>query len=795
MTPSERAVRFDQAKRALLDHIYGNLNAEQREAGFSVDGPLLVLAGAGSGKTTVLVRRIAFLIRFGDLYHHDSDGNELTDAEVLRMENAFSLDRDLQLDLLGQYAYRPTPPWSVLSITFTNKAAGEMKERLEKEIGDAASEIMSGTFHSVCVRILRRFGEKIGINSNFTIYDQDDSKRVISNIIKDLRIDDKIVSPKAAMNVISRAKDSLVTPAEFSRLAVEDFQKRCIAKIYSEYEKQLTAANAVDFDNIIVKTVELLEKCPDVLAFYQKRWKYVSVDEYQDTNHAQFVLTKLLADGYRNLMVVGDDDQSIYRFRGATIENILHFDDTYPDAKVIRLETNYRSTRPILDAANAVISHNVGRKGKTLRTDRTGGDKIVLKHLDNQNAEADYIAREILSLKEKEGRAFSDFAILYRMNAQSNILERVLVKSGIPYRVLGGTRFYERKEIKDVMAYMWLIHNPSDDLRLKRIINEPKRKIGTATLDAVSEIAAFENKSMFEVISHASDYSVLSAGAQRLLAFADLINRLRACVETDPLSELFRKTISMTGYAEMLEKAGITEKDRLENIEELVSNAVEFENSAEDPTLAGFLEEISLVADIDNYDPSEPAVVLMTIHSAKGLEFPIVFLPAMENGIFPSMMAQSSVEEIEEERRLAYVAITRAKDRLFMTLARERLIFGRTQYNPPSQFLKELPPEVLIEEKPEKPKMNAYNAEYHRQTGASMFRENTIPHVRTIDEAPKTDFRVGDRVHHATFGDGTVLSVRPMSADTLYEIMFDSVGTKKLMKTYARLTKAQEANE
>ncbi|MBQ7364385.1 MAG: UvrD-helicase domain-containing protein [Clostridia bacterium] len=782
--------RFLKAKRALFDTVYEGLNAAQREAIYAVNGPLLVLAGAGSGKTTVLVKRIAHIIRYGNAYHSTAMPADISEAEVTALEGARGYDREMIASILERYTENAPPAWAILAITFTNKAANEMKERLAKELAVEVGslDVWAGTFHSVCVRILRRFGEEIGLSRNFTIYDTDDQKRVIKDVLKELNIDDKMFPPKAVLPVISRAKDTLTTPVEFAASIGNDYRMKQIAKIYAAYQERLEAASAVDFDDIIMKTVMLLRDVEEVRSFYQRRFRYVLIDEYQDTNGAQFELSRLLSDYHRNLMVVGDDDQSIYKFRGATIENILGFDKTFEDSRVIKLEQNYRSTQIILDAANAVIENNESRHGKKLWTAKRGGDRIVLAEVDDQNAEGVYVAEKVLQLVRLEGRKYSDFAVLYRMNAQSNAIEKILARSGVPYRVLGGTRFYERKEIKDIMAYLCLINNPDDDLRLKRIINEPKRKIGATTLTAIEDIATEERISMLSVCERASSYTALLRTASRLTEFASLIAEFRELSEVVPLSDLFRQVIERTGYRQMLIAEGEESRERLENVEELISNAVEYETNNDSASLSGFLEEVALVSDVDNYDKDADAVVMMTMHSAKGLEFPVVFLPGMENGMFPSMSALTEHEEMEEERRLAYVAITRAKEKLFLTHAKERLLYGQTQFNPLSRFVKEIPP-LLLDKKDERQAPRA------RVSGGGY-----VPQIiggiggKKAPEKPKVPieiFSVGARVKHGTFGDGTVLSVRNLGSDTLYEVMFDTVGTKKLMGNMAKLKKVE----
>ena len=781
--------RYNEEKKKLFEKAYSFLNKEQREAVFTVNGPLLVLAGAGSGKTTVLVHRIAFIVRYGNAYYNEITNVSESDLEDIKRASVLTGD-DLY-SCLDRFAYGRCPSWAVLAITFTNKAANEMKERLAKTLGEdgGANDIWAGTFHSVCVRILRRFGENIGVGSNFTIYDTEDTRKLTATILKDLNIDEKMFPVKSVVNSISKCKEKLLAPDEVP-VSNNDYRMTRLVRIYKEYQSRLEASNALDFDDIIMKTVELLKSSDEARDYYQRRFKYVCVDEYQDTNHAQFELTRLLSDGYRNLMVVGDDDQSIYKFRGATIKNILEFDTVYSDAKVIKLEQNYRSTQNILDAANAIIKNNAGRKGKELWTSNGEGSKITVKKLEDQNAEASYIADSILKQVREDNRKYSDFAILYRMNAQSNALEKVLSKSGVPYRVLGGMRFYDRKEIKDIIAYLCLINNSGDDLRLTRIINEPKRKIGAATIDAVAKIAAAEGCSMFEVIAKADRYTALSKSARSLLDFAELINKLKKISETETLSYLFEQTCELSGYKHMLIEGGEEEYERLQNVEELISNAVDYEKDNEDATLQGFLEEVALVSDIDNYDKDDDAVVLMTIHSAKGLEFPVVYLPGMENGIFPGQQNQLDPEEMEEERRLAYVAVTRAKQKLFCTHVRERLMFGKTQYNQISQFITEMPSSRLdmVDETRHRNFTFETTSAYDKKKDA-IAKGIGAPSVFTTPR-PQTSqnrFEAGQDVIHPTFGEGTVLTVKPMGSDFLYEIAFENVGTKKLMGSYAKL--------
>jgi len=784
--------RFLAAKRALFQKLLDHLNPQQREAVFAVKEPLLVLAGAGTGKTTVLVNRIAHIIRYGNAYESDFVPEDITEDIVTALEGALLLTKEEIAEILSEYVTDPCPPWAILSITFTNKAANEMKERLAVSLGEEyASEIWAGTFHSVCVRLLRRFGESIGYPKSFTIYDSDDSKRLLLACMRELNIDEKRLPVKSVMSQISALKNNLKTPATFSSEIGSDFRLSQISSIYSLYQRKLRDAVAVDFDDIIMQTVRLLEECEEAAHYCQNRFKYVSVDEFQDTNFAQLRLVELLSARYRNLMVVGDDDQSIYKFRGATIENILNFDREFRDARVVRLEENYRSTSSILEAANSVIKNNNGRHDKTLFAFRGAGEKIVVKKCENQNDEAKYIINRIMDMVIREKRKYSDFAVLYRMNAQSNTLEQMFSRSGIPHRVIGGQRFFDRKEIRDIMAYLSVIHHTGDDLRLRRIINEPKRKIGEKTVSDVEFLASLEGVSMFAVMKDASKYPQICKNAAKLKEFVAVIEKLRAIADTAPLSELFEKTIDMTGYRAMLLAGGEAEADRLKNIEELISTAVEFERTHEEPTLQSFLEEIALFTDIDNYDNDSNAVTLMTIHSAKGLEFPIVFLPGMEEGLFPSTQSAALPDEVEEERRLAYVAITRAKDKLYCIHTRERLMFGRTQFNPLSRFVSEIPVSCAeVEESTVPVERRTAPTQRKRQSISKEFF--TQPAVKnSVGSSTYEHFKVGDRVTHLAFGNGTVLSARAMGTDVLYEIAFDDVGTKKLMATFAKLKRSE----
>ncbi len=787
--------RYINAKRRLFDKAYSGLNEKQREAVFTVNDPLLVLAGAGSGKTTVLVKRIAFIIKYGNAYFSEYVPYDADESYVGSLEAAFDLGADEIETILPTFASNPCPTWKILAITFTNKAANEIKSRLAATLGEEydASEIWAGTFHSICVRILRTYHQRLGYGSSFSIYDTDDTKKAISAVMKECNIDEKTLPIKSVIANISRAKDHLITPEEFEAQAGQDYRLKLISRIYRAYQKRLKESNAFDFDDIIMQTVILLRDNEDVREHYQSRFKYVCVDEFQDTNKAQFVLTALLSGGYRNLMVVGDDDQSIYKFRGATIENILDFDRTYPEAKIVKLEQNYRSTQTILDAANAVIEKNESRKGKTLWTANDKGEKIFIKMLDDQNAEARFIVEYVMKAKS-EGKNYRNFAILYRNNAQSNSIEKAFAKSAVPYRMLAGTRFSDRKEIRDVVAYLQVLINHNDKERLWRIINEPKRKIGEKTIAAVEMIAAEEGIGVFDVMLGATKYTALSRSALTLEAFAKMILELTELSYDVSLDVLFDKMLQKTGYRQMLIDAGQEEADRLENLDEFKSGIIEYMNTAEEPTLVGFLEENALVADVDKYDESADAVVMMTIHSAKGLEFPIVFLPGMEDGIFPGMQTiTSGPAEMEEERRLAYVAITRAKEKLIILHTKNRLMYGQTSYNPISRFVNEIPDE-LIERPKTMPHQQSQFRTYIRQESEKPRYNDSFTVSKPLFAGGeklgnKELFAPGDRVSHMTFGVGEILSARKMGGDTLYEIAFEKVGTKKLMATYAKLKK------
>ena len=693
---------FCALRDTYIEKQFGRLNAMQREAVFTTNGPLLILAGAGSGKTTVLVNRIANLIRFGAAHGSQWVPREVTEDDVKALRMAIMTNTDAPFWLDGMLRKDAVRSWNVMAITFTNKAAGELKERLRNMLGgEEGDEVFASTFHSACVRILRRWAEEIGYPRSFTIYDTDDSQRVMKAVYKELSIDDKFFPIKSAINQMSRWKDQLVSPQEALKTPARDTKGALAAKIYAAYEKKLKDAGAFDFDDLIYQTVQLLADHQEVREFYQNKYRYLLVDEYQETSVAQFRLVSLLTGPERNICVVGDDDQSIYRFRGATIENILNFERYYPGTKTIRLEQNYRSTSNILNAANCVIQHNTERKGKTLWTDNGEGDKVQVYTAENEQDEASHIA-EVIGQHLKEGGHLADHAVLYRMNAQSAPIENYFTRAGIPHKIVGGQRFNDRKEVKDIHSYMSIVANPRDDVRLRRIINEPARKIGNTTIEVVADLAAQEGVGMLEIISHADQYAKLSRAIMPLLKFWQIYQNLQDSLETKPLDQFAADVIEITGYRAMLEadaaKGHEDAADRLQNLGQLVNNVKNYcDQHGEDATLEGYLEDIALISDIDSYNESADQVVLMTIHSAKGLEFPYVFLIGMEEGVFPSEMSRYSEADLEEERRLAYVGITRAKKELYISNSVTRMLYGRTQRNEPSRFLREIEPEYLEE--------------------------------------------------------------------------------------------------
>ena len=789
--------------------IYDTLNKEQKEAVLHTEGPLLLLAGAGSGKTRVLTHRVAYLI-----------------------------------DEMG------VNPWNILAITFTNKAAQEMRERVDQIAGFGADQVWVATFHATCMRILRRHIDRLGYDSNFTIYDTDDQKSVIKQVCKRLNIDTKMYKERTLLSEISSAKDELVDVREFEVKSVGDYKKSVIAKVYREYQETLKKSNALDFDDIIVKTVELFKSCPEVLYNYQERFKYIMVDEYQDTNTAQFELIRLLADGYRNLCVVGDDDQSIYKFRGANIRNILDYEKVYPDAKVIKLEQNYRSTQNILDAANAVIRNNRGRKEKALWTEKGAGSRVHFRQFDNAYEEAEYIADDIADKVKNDGIAYADCAVLYRTNAQSRLLEERMVVEGIPYHVVGGVNFYARQEIRDILAYLKTIDNGRDEVALRRIINVPKRSIGAASLEKVADYAQMKDITLFDALCEADQIKGLGRAETKIRGFVNLIEVLRSGLSSYTLPDLIKSLLERIDYAEYLrDQDEESAEDRLGNVDELITKAATYEETHDEPSLSEFLEEIMLVADIDNVENGDNRVLLMTLHSAKGLEFPVVYLAGMEDGLFPSFMTIASDDplEIEEESRLAYVGITRAKEDLTLTCAKSRMLRGETQYNPVSRFVREIPKELLdntlppsrryrdddledfqarraneaalramgleaiasprsgsgsdsgfggfgntgFDPRPKatlKPRVTAKADKPYISKGISGLNQLAGLQKGTEFKAPeKLDYEVGDRVRHIKYGEGTVLNIVREPRDYKVTVEFDQAGQKIMYASFAKL--------
>lgn len=731
--------------------IYDTLNPEQREAVFHKEGPLLILAGAGSGKTRVLIHRIAYLMELG------------------------------------------VNPWNIMAITFTNKAAGEMRERVDRLVGFGSESVWVSTFHSSCVRILRRHIDRLGFDTSFSIYDTDDQKTVMKEVCRKLKLDTKIFKEKTLLAAISRAKDELIGPVEFAADAGADYYQKRVAGAYMEYQSQLRKNNALDFDDLIVKTVELFRNCPEILNYYQERFRYIMVDEYQDTNTAQFKLISLLAGKYQNLCVVGDDDQSIYKFRGANIGNILSFENVFPQAKVIKLEQNYRSTQNILTAANGVIRNNQGRKGKNLWTENEKGSPVELHQLSNGYEEAEYIIGD-LSRRVREGKAdYRDHAILYRTNAQSRLFEEKLIFANIPYKLIGGVNFYSRKEIKDVLAYLKTISNGKDDVAVRRIINVPKRGIGATTLNRIQDYSGAYGLSFYEALLQAEEIPGLGRSSGKILSFTVLIQTMRNKLEYCSLTELAEALLEETGYVKDLEAEDTDEaRARIENIEELISKIRDYEEAEEEPTLSGFLEEVALVADIDNLEEDSNYVVLMTMHSAKGLEFPYVYMAGMEEGIFPSYMcihADNPVEELEEERRLCYVGMTRAKKGLFITAARQRTIRGESMYNNISRFVKEIPKECLNGSAPEEERAEPPRQAAYVQARNSFRAKAFEPKQFAVKKAGQLDYTVGDRVRHIKFGQGTVLEITEGGKDYEVKVDFDTAGVKRMFVSFAKLQK------
>ena len=746
--------------------IYDTLNEQQREAVYHTEGPLLILAGAGSGKTRVLTHRIAYLIE-----------------------------------------EKGVNPWNILAITFTNKAAGEMRERVDNLVGFGSESIWVSTFHSTCVRILRRYIDRIGYDTNFTIYDSDDQKTLMRDICKQLNIDTKKFKERTFLGAISSAKDEMVTPAEYEVNAVGDFSKQMIAKVYWEYEKQLQANNALDFDDLLMKTVQLFQKDAEVLEYYQNRFRYIMVDEYQDTNTVQFKFVSLLAAKYQNLCVVGDDDQSIYKFRGANIQNILSFEEKFKDAKVIKLEQNYRSTGNILNAANAVIRNNHGRKDKALWTEKGDGEKIQLHEFDTAYDEAEFIVNQIKSGCAK-GNHYNDYAILYRTNAQSRIFEEKFVANNIPYKIIGGVNFYARREIKDLLSYLKTIDNARDDLAVRRIINVPKRGIGLTTVNRVQDSAQMRGIGFYEALQGLDLIPGIGRSAAKLDSFVALIEYFKGRLGKISLTDLLKEIIEMTAYVESLEAEDKEDAQaRIENIDELLNKMATYEEvcaaEQKEVSLSGFLEEVALVADIDNLDEEQDYVVLMTLHSAKGLEFPNVYLAGMEDGLFPSYMCIDNPEDLEEERRLCYVGITRAEQELVLSCARMRMVRGETHYNRVSRFVKEIPEDLLEKEEKlfsvKEEKDSAVQTAFKQAKQAftqKPFTTYASPLMTGAKQFAVTkekglDYTIGDRVRHIKFGAGTVKDIVEGGRDYEVTVEFDTAGVKKMFATFAKLKKEE----
>ncbi|MBQ9493277.1 MAG: UvrD-helicase domain-containing protein [Oscillibacter sp.] len=774
--------RYCAARRHVIEQDLRRLNPMQKQAAMTTQGPLLLLAGAGSGKTTVLIQRIYTLLTYGSGSDSETVPDWAAEEDLRFLEQFPETPTDAEFQRARRLcAVDPPRPWEIIAITFTNKAAGELKERLAARLGPAAHDVWASTFHSACVRILRRYIERLGFERSFTIYDTDDSQRVLKAIIKDWNIDAKMFPVKGVLAEIGRAKDLYIGPEDYAKdnTLEKDWRKNRIARLYAEYQKRLRAANALDFDDILFYTVALLQQDPEVLQHYQNQFRYVLVDEYQDTNHIQEQLISLLSGGRRNLCAVGDDDQSIYSFRGANIDNILGFEKRYDNARVIRLEQNYRSTQHILDAANAVIKNNLGRKGKNLWTENGQGERVQVRTVSNENEEASFVVNDILKGVDR-GRTFRDNAVLYRMNAQSNALEYALKRNGVPYRVIGGMKFFDRAEVKDMLAYLCVVNNRLDDLRFRRIVNNPPRGIGQTTLTKAASLAESQGLSLYEIFRNADLFPELKSVKGKLLKFADLLDELHEKSAELPLNDFYDLLCEKSGYVKTLEEKNDEEsRGRLENVQELKSSITGFmERVPEDATLSGFLNETALYTDLDSAEFGDNCVTMMTVHAAKGLEFPVVYVVGMEEGIFPNNNALYQEKSLEEERRLCYVAMTRAKERLILINAQQRMLYGETRSNPVSRFLEEIPEQTL------------------RRTGKRSARENGYAYAGRV-VSPKNSAKVpasagsrlrlqpGDLVEHTTFGKGVVVSVKAMSGDVMAEVRFDKAGVKKLMLNYA----------
>ncbi len=779
---------YIELKQTALKQYFSRMNEMQQEAVFTVNGPLLVLAGAGSGKTTVIVNRIVNMINFGNAFFDTARKGSDFDVEFLK--SYINVETDDVDGLRDAVAVNPVRPWNILAITFTNKAAAELKERLNAVLGEEALNINASTFHSACVRILRQEIDRIGYGRDFTIYDSDDAQRLVKAVMSELEISEKNFPPRSVLSEISFAKNRMISPEMMKNDAGGDFRKKVIARIYAHYCSRLKDSNALDFDDILLLTVKIFEEFPDALEKFRNRYKYIMVDEYQDTNQVQFRLVSLLSAEHKNLCVVGDDDQSIYKFRGADITNILSFEKQFDGSKVIRLEQNYRSTQTILDAANSVISNNEGRKPKLLWTKGAKGEKVYWYKACDENDEAQFVASEILKHYKETGK-YGNNAVLYRMNAQSNIIERSFIKSGIPYRVYGGMRFYDRKEIKDVTAYLSFLNNPNDMLRLKRIINEPKRGIGDATVTVLEEISRDLKLSPLEVMRNSSDYPPLSKKSAVLKAVAEIFDDLIEKADTIPLDEFLDEVLDKTGYMAYLKSMGEEGTSRIENVDELHSTIASYVNEAEEPTLSGFLEEVALYTEADRDSGLDDKVTLMTIHSAKGLEYDNIYVVGMEEGIFPGFRSMDSLEELEEERRLAYVAITRAKKHLYISSAAQRMLYGQTQRNLTSRFIKEIGSEFI--EKHDNTialkKMDKSDDTVTSVHSSSLQQQLARNRTKQTAKNENVEFNVGDRVIHNIFGEGVVISAQKITNDSMLEIAFDKVGTKKIMANFAKIRK------
>ena len=778
---------FLDIRKKIIENEYKNLNSRQKEAVFTTEGPILVLAGAGSGKTTVIINKIAHLIEYGQAYYSQNTPNiSDEEKEVLQWYADGEID-EIPSELYETLSENSVAPYNILAITFTNKAAAELKSRLSARLGAVGEDIAASTFHSLCVKFLRRDAGRLGYERSFNIFDTADQITVMKECLKELDIDSKTYSPKLFLSTIGRAKDKLISPEEFALSCGNDYFLKIAAKVYEKYQKKLKSYNAFDFDDLIGKTVELFENNSDVLEYYQRRFKYILVDEYQDTNHAQYRLISLLAAKHKNICVVGDDDQSIYKFRGADITNILGFENEFKNAKVIKLEENYRSTGNVLTAANEVIRNNQGRKGKKLWTQNENGDKITVYSADNERDEGRFLVSKVEELKDG-GETYNDMVVLYRMNAQSRVIEDSLLHAAIPYRVLGGLRFYDRKEIKDLTCYLRLVQNSGDNIALKRIINEPKRGIGDTTVERIEKIAAENEKSMYEICRTAEEYDEISKSKGKLSMFCTIIESLRETLSGGAELEAFvKEVIEKSGLVSALKiEKSVENQTRIENIEEFLSMVQDAVKTNPETTLESLLEDISLLSDIDNYDESAQTVTLMTLHSAKGLEFPDVFLVGMEEGIFPGLRAFNSEDELEEERRLCYVGITRAKKRLFLSWAKSRTLFGATKYNRESRFVGEIPDELIERKFPPRIKYTKDGAKFGAEFKKPSFdrADKNIGRVQAQKTA-SVSFEEGDRVNHSVFGNGVVKSAKPMGADLFLVIDFEDAGEKKLMAAYA----------